>query len=85
MELVESHFCLWFSLKSLLYRGVLVKKYPKNIILNVNLIDLLSGLHFTGADRIYLALEDMLGKRPCAFWYYSWKYTAPAICTVYLL
>lgn len=35
-----------------------------------------------GADKIYKALEDMLGFRPCIFWYICWKFTAPLVCTV---
>uniref|UniRef100_A0A915HKD8 Transporter n=1 Tax=Romanomermis culicivorax TaxID=13658 RepID=A0A915HKD8_ROMCU len=33
-----------------------------------------------GADRIYDALEDMLGKRICKFWFFCWKYSAPLSC-----
>jgi len=36
-----------------------------------------------GAERIYDALEDMIGRRPNRYWYYCWKYAAPVV-TVFI-
>jgi solute carrier family 6 GABA transporter-like protein 1 len=35
-----------------------------------------------GANRIYQALQHMIGSRPCIFWYICWKFTAPLTCLI---
>ena len=38
---------------------------------------------FYGVDKFASNIEDMTGNKPFVFWYYCWKYFAPALMGVY--
>ena len=37
---------------------------------------------FYGVDKFAGNIEEMIGRRPFAFWYYCWKYFAPLVMGV---
>lgn len=37
---------------------------------------------FTGADRLYENIVDMIGYRPLTLMKYCWKYVTPIVCLV---
>lgn len=39
-------------------------------------------LWFSGADRLYENIVDMIGYRPLTLMKYCWKYVTPVVCIV---